>query len=72
MHYYNCLIEVLPNELTGLGGKGRKLYLITHKISDEQLHAISLAEAYRIARLMELEHRVRSLLEQERDGYETT
>jgi len=60
-NYYNCTIKrgIIKTDSLGLF---RYYYEITHNESGNNFHIYSsLPEAYRIARLLELEHRVYNL-----------
>ena len=52
----NCAINEYENIISGAGGVKRKIYFVHHNLSHEELHAISLAEAIRMSRLLELDY----------------
>jgi hypothetical protein len=61
--YKNCEITELENIIKGLSGTNRKIYEIKHILGYNTLHAISLAEAYQMATLLNLEYLVSDALE---------
>lgn len=52
--YKNCAITEYENIISGAGGVKRKIYEIHHMNSHEMLHTVSLADAFRMARLLDL------------------
>jgi hypothetical protein len=54
--FNGCAIDEISGTLSGVGGVNRKLYKVWHIRSGEVLHAISLAEAYRTATLLDLSY----------------
>ena len=54
-NYMHCKIKEINGVLSGVGGTNRKLYEIKHDFTNEILHGISESEAFRIARLLDLE-----------------
>jgi len=60
---HNCSIVEINGILSGVGGTNRKIYEVLHSFSHEMLHVISLAKAFRAARLLNLEWSMQEIQE---------
>lgn len=65
IEYRNCKISVGAEIIQGVDGSKRKVFFINHHLSGENLHALSLAEAMRMARLLDIDYLIHTALIQE-------